>query len=46
MSGVLVTKDPWLPVEGSGLINTSLGEAFDDAAVNQLMETGERKWDR
>ena len=45
VSGVFVTKDPWLPVEGSGLINTSLGEAFDDATFNQLMETGERKWD-
>ena len=42
---MFVTKDPWLPVEGSRLRNTNLGEAFDDATVNQLMETRERKWD-
>ena len=41
----MVTKDPWIPKDGSGMISTNLGEAYAEATVKQLMKPEERKWD-
>ena len=45
-TNILVTKDPWLLINESGMISSVLGESHNETTVHQLMILGEIQWDK
>ena len=45
-TNILVTKDPWLLINESGMISSVLGESHNETIVHQLMILGEIQWDK
>ena len=44
-ASILVTKDPWLPVNGLGMVTTKLGDAYKEVRVKELFQPGIQQWD-
>ena len=39
-ASILVTKDPWLPVDGLGMVTTKLRDAYKEVRVKELFQLG------
>ena len=42
---ILVTKDPWLPMDGLGMVTTNLGNACKEVRVIELFQPRSQQWD-
>ena len=45
-ASILVTKDPWLPVDGLSMVTTNLEDAYKEVRAKELFQPGTQQWDR
>ena len=45
-ASILVTKDPWLSVDGLGMVTTKLGDTYKEVRVEELFQPRTQQWDR